>query len=134
MSFSFSTRRTEQMNRPEWKSIRGKIISKRDPMRIFRGDEILKVYAIDASRTDVTCIFLGSQKIRLRSGQTFPIRFEFFYDQSRATSSQAELSMQASIVNLNGVLLYANDTQTSLINNVKIDLKPEKMTRRNMLF
>ncbi|CAF1198004.1 unnamed protein product [Adineta steineri] len=108
---------------PQWEIVRGKVLSSTNAYDIFNGDEILEVSIVDASRMDVASILLGRKKIPLQSQQYFPIRFQFYYDKSRAGRGFSGLTMQARITNSNGQLLYINDTHTPLTNNVKIDVK-----------
>ena len=115
--------RTNAGVNPQWKIVRGKVVSSRNSVDVFREYEILEVSVVDASLMDAPSVLLGQQKIRLQPGQRFPIRFQFYYDKSRAGPSPHGLSMQASITNNYGQLMYVNDTQTPLKNNVKIDVR-----------
>ena len=89
----------------------------------FAGDEVLEVSVADASLMDVASTLLGQQRILLRAGQRFPIRFQFYYDRSRARPAFGSSTMRARISSGNGRLQYINDTHTPLVNNVKIDVK-----------
>ena len=109
---------------PQRKVARGKVISTTNARDVFRGDEVLEVSVSDASRMDVASTLLGRQRIPLQLGQQFPIRFQFYYDQSRAAPAFGSLTMRARIINGGGQLKYTNDTYTPLINNVKIDVRP----------
>ncbi|CAF3261626.1 unnamed protein product [Rotaria sp. Silwood2] len=108
---------------PQWEIVSGKVISSRNATDVFHGNEILEVSVVNASLMDVPSVLLGRQKIQLQSGQRFPIRFQFYYDKSRAGPGHGGRTMQARITNYNGQLLYINDTQTPLKHNVKIDVK-----------
>ena len=117
------TGQTRTHNSPQWETAYGKVLSSVNRGDIFRGNEILEVSVVDASRMDVASITLGRQQIQLQPGQSFPIRFQFYYDKSRAGPGMHGLLMQARITNRNNQLLYINDTSIPLKNNVKIDVK-----------
>jgi uncharacterized lipoprotein YbaY len=108
---------------PQWEVVHGIVLSSRDPADVFHGNEILEVSVVDASRMDVSSILLGQQQIPLQRGQQFPIRFQFYYDKSRAGPGDRGLTMQARITNAYGQLMYVNDMHTPLRHNVKIDVK-----------
>lgn len=108
---------------PQWSLASGKVVSYTNSGDIFRGDEILEVSVVDASLMDVSSVTLGRQRIQLQYGQRFPIRFQFYYDRTRVGPGYGGSMMQARITKSNGQLLYINDTQTPLKNNVKIDVK-----------
>ena len=114
---------THTASNAQWAAVRGKVVSAGHAADVFNGDEILEVSVVDASRMDVSSILLGQQRIQLNPSQRFPIRFQFYYDKSRAGQGFGGLTMQARITNRNGQLLYINDTHTSLTDNVKIDVK-----------
>ncbi|CAF1394052.1 unnamed protein product [Rotaria sp. Silwood1] len=108
---------------PQWEIVSGKVVSSRNSADVFHGNEILEVSVVNASLMDAPSILLGRQKIRLQAGQRFPIRFQFYYDKSRAGPGYGGRTMQVRITNYNGHLLYINDMQTPLKHNVKIDVK-----------
>ena len=114
---------TQSVRYPQWELISGKVVSYRNSTDVFRGNEILEVSVVDASLMDAPSVLLGQQKIPLQSGQRFPIRFQFYYDKSRAGPGYGGRMMQANVKNISGQLLYVNDTQTPLKHNVKIDVK-----------
>jgi len=118
-----SSRETNSGINPQWKIIRGKVLSSGSSADIFRGDEILEVSVVDASLMDAPSKLLGRQQIPLQPGQQFPIRFQFYYDHSRAGPGYGGLTMQARITNRNNQLMYINDTHIPLKDNVKIDVK-----------
>ena len=107
---------------PEWDIVRGKVLSSTVPAAVFRGDEVLEVSVVDASRADAPSILLGRQRIPLAYGQQFPIRFQFPYDKSRASPNFGSRSMQARITRRNGQLLFINDTLIPWKKNVQIDV------------
>ena len=106
----------------QWDVISGNVVSSKNALDVFHGDEVLDVSVVDASRMDAPSITLGRQQIPLQSRQQFPIRFQFYYDKSRAGLGPGGLSMQARITRRNGQLLYINDTRTLLTPNVTIDV------------
>ena len=106
----------------KWDMVRGKVLSSTVPTAVFRGDEILEVSVVDASRADASSILLGRQRIPLAYGQQFPIRFQFLYDKSRANDNHGSRTMQARITRRNGQLLFVNDTHIPWTSNVKIDV------------
>jgi uncharacterized lipoprotein YbaY len=108
---------------PQWEIVRGKVISSMNSSDVFRGNEILEISVVNASLMDAPSILLGRQQIQLQPGQQFPIRFQFYYDKSRAGQGYGGLTMQARITNTNGQLMYINDTHTALKDNVKIDIR-----------
>jgi len=108
---------------PQWEIVRGEVLSSRNSADVFRGNEILEVSVVNASLMDAPSTLLGQQKILLQPGQQFPIRFQFYYDKSRAGPGYRGLTMQARITNTYGQLIYINDTHTPLKDNVKIDIK-----------
>jgi uncharacterized lipoprotein YbaY len=108
---------------PQWELVRGKVLSSINSADVFRGNEILEVSVVDASLMDAPSTLLGRQKISLQPGQQFPIRFQFYYDKSRAGPGYRGLTMQARITNTTGQLMYINDTHTPLKDNVKIDIR-----------
>jgi uncharacterized lipoprotein YbaY len=114
----FSTR---PVSHPE--IVRGKVISSRNGSDIFRGNEILEISVVDASRMDATSIVLGRQRIPLQSGQQFPIRFEVSYDKSRIGHGYGGCSLQARIVDRYDRLIYINDTHTEVKHKVNIDVR-----------
>jgi uncharacterized lipoprotein YbaY len=108
---------------PQWEIVRGTVLSSINSADVFRGNEILEVSVVNASLMDAPSILLGRQKIPLQPGQQFPIRFQFYYDKSRAGQGYGGLAMQARITSPNGRLMYINDTHTPLKNKVKIDVR-----------
>jgi len=117
------THQTNAGLNPQWEIVRGKVVSSINSGDVFRGNEILEVSVVNASLMDAPSTLLGRQKITLQPGQQFPIRFQFYYDKSRAGQGYGGRTMQARITNPNGQLIYINDTQTPLKNNVKIDIR-----------
>ncbi|CAF1253826.1 unnamed protein product [Rotaria magnacalcarata] len=118
-----STHQAQSVRYPQWELISGKVVSYRNSTDVFRGNEILEVSVVGASLMDAPSVLLGRQKILLQPGQRFPVRFQFYYDKSRAEPGYGGRMMQANVTNINGQLLYANDTQTPLKHNAKIDVK-----------
>ena len=108
---------------PQSATIRGKVISTRNASDVFRGNELLEVSVVDASRMDAPSILLGKQQIRLQTGQQFPIRFEFPYDKSRVGPGYGGCSLQARIIDGYGRLIYINDTHTEAKHRAKIDVR-----------
>ncbi|CAF0876512.1 unnamed protein product [Rotaria sp. Silwood1] len=108
-------------------SVHGEIIIKGEQAN-FHGDEILDVSVRDTLRYDAECIILGSANIRLHQEQQMPIKYQCFYDPSKAhmkfeqiKSIPGGITLLASIER-NGQLLYANDTDLSLAEEVNIEL------------
>lgn len=108
----------------QWEVVSGKVVSSSSHGMAFTGNEILEVSVVDASRMDAPSVVLGRQQIQLQPTQGFPIRFQFYYDKSRAGPGFGGEIMQARITNRNGQLLYINDTRTPLTSGVKIDVRP----------
>lgn len=117
------TRSTAGVVSPQWEIVRGKVTSSMNSSDVFRGNEILETSVVDASIMDVSSTLLGRQRIQLQPGQKFPVRFEFYYDQSRTGRGHGGRTMQARITNTNGQLLYINDTHTEFQSEVKIDVR-----------
>ncbi|CAF1300788.1 unnamed protein product [Rotaria sp. Silwood1] len=107
--------------------VRGRITIKGEQPK-FNGDEILYVSVRDSLRHDVPCIELGSQTIRLYRGQSLPIHYQFLYDPYKAHMKFSELkSIPGGITLSAGIernenLLYINDTDISLADNIDIQL------------
>ena len=94
----------------------------------FHGDEILCVSVRDTLRYDAECIVLGSTNIRLQPGQTMPIYFQCSYDPNKAHMKFEQIktipggiTLSASIER-NEQLLYTNDTDLPLAEEVEIEL------------
>ncbi|CAF2392824.1 unnamed protein product [Rotaria sp. Silwood2] len=94
----------------------------------FNGDEILDVSVRDTLRYDAECIILGSTNIRLHKEQQMPIKYQCYYDPNKAhmkfeqiKSIPGGITLSASIER-NGQLLYANDTDLPLAEEVNIEL------------
>lgn len=104
-------------------NVRGKVLSSRNGSDIFRGNEILEISVVDASRMDASSIVLGRQRIPLHAGQQFPIRFDVSYDKSRVGQAYGGCSLQARIIDGYGRLLYINDTRTEVKRKVNIDVR-----------
>ncbi|UJR14212.1 hypothetical protein I4U23_001205 [Adineta vaga] len=120
MGYGYQTNTTN--NNSQWETVTGKVVSSRNSSDVFYGDEILEVSVVNASLMDAPSVVLGGQKIVLQPRQQFPIRFQFYYDKSRAGHGHGGLTMQARITKRNGQLVYINDTHTPLTNNVNIDV------------
>jgi uncharacterized lipoprotein YbaY len=94
----------------------------------FHGDEILYISVRDSLRHDTECIELGSTNINLRKGQQMPISYQCSYDPNKAHMKFEQIktipggiTLQASIER-NEQLLYVNDTDRSLAEEVNIEL------------
>ncbi|CAF0769178.1 unnamed protein product [Adineta steineri] len=94
----------------------------------FHGDEILYISVRDSLRHDAECIELGSISINLYNGQRLPIYYQCSYEPKRAhmnfdqiKSIPGGITLSASIER-NDKLLYVNDTDISLAEDVDIEL------------
>jgi uncharacterized lipoprotein YbaY len=94
----------------------------------FNGDEILYVSVRDTLRHDAECIELGSTNISLHKGQQMPITYQCSYDPNKAHMKFEQIktipggiTLSASIER-NEQLLYANDTDLPLAEEVNIQL------------
>ncbi|CAF5227586.1 unnamed protein product, partial [Rotaria magnacalcarata] len=95
-----STHRAQSVRYPQWELISGKVVSYRNSTDVFRGNEILEVSVVGASLMDAPSVLLGRKKILLQPGQRFPIRFQFYYDKSRAEPGYGGRMMQANVTNI----------------------------------
>ncbi|CAF2814806.1 unnamed protein product [Rotaria sp. Silwood2] len=94
----------------------------------FYGDEILYISVRDSLRHDAPCIELGSQTIRLYREQSIPIDYQCLYDPYRAHMKFSEIKTIPGGITLsarierNEKLLYINDTDIPLVDNIDIQL------------
>lgn len=108
-------------------SVHGQIKIKGEQPK-FDGNEILYVCVRDTLRYDADCIELGSTNIPLTKEQRMPIHYQCFYDPTKAhmnfqqiKSIPGGITLSASIER-NDELLYANDTDHPLADEVNIQL------------
>lgn len=94
----------------------------------FRGDETLCIAVRDTLRYDADCIVLGSVSMQLVKGQKLPIRYRCLYDPKKAhmdfnqiKSIPGGITLLATIER-NEELLYANDTDIPLAEEIDIEL------------
>ena len=94
----------------------------------FHGDEILYISVRDTLRYDADCIVLGSINIPLQKGQQMPINYQCSYDPNKAHMKFEQIktipggiTLSASIER-NDKLLYANDTDLPLAEEIDIEL------------
>jgi uncharacterized lipoprotein YbaY len=92
----------------------------------FYGDEILYISVRDSLRHDRECIELGSRTIYLKKRQLFPIDYLCFYDPYKAHMKFNEIIKIPGGITLsarierNDQLLYINNTDTALADNIDI--------------
>ena len=115
------------MSDPTKYRVHGQVTLKGAPVQ-FRGDEILYIFVRDTLRYDAECIELGSTSISLRKGQAMPVTYQCSYDPDKAHMRFEEIktipggvTLSASIER-NGQLLYKNDTDLPLAEQVNIQL------------
>lgn len=107
--------------------VHGQIRIKGDPVK-FQGDELLHVSVRDTLRYDAECIELGSRTIRLTQDQTMPMNYRCYYDPRKAHMKFEEIKTIPGGITLtayierNDQLLYANNTDLPLADQVDIDL------------
>ncbi|CAM4830380.1 unnamed protein product [Rotaria magnacalcarata] len=124
-----STHQAQSVRYPQWELISGKVVSYRNSTDVFRGNEILEVSVVGASLMDAPSVLLGRQKILLQPGQRFPVRFQFYYDKSRAEPGYGGRMMQANVTNINGQLFAWIDSQGLFVElPLMISFIPERWT------
>ena len=107
--------------------VRGQIKIKNEQPN-FHGDEILYISVRDSLRHDVPCIELGSKSLHLYRGQSLPIDYQCSYEPNRAHMKFEEIKTIPGGVTLsarierNEQLLYINDTDVPLADNIDIEL------------
>ena len=94
----------------------------------FQGNEVLYVAVRDTLRHDADCIELGSIEIPLQKGERMPIDYQFSYEPRRAHMKFDELIRipggitLCALIERNGELIYANNTDAALAEQVDIQL------------
>ncbi|CAF0834414.1 unnamed protein product [Adineta steineri] len=102
------------------------IINNNEPN--FNGDEILYISIRDSLRHEIDCIELGSKVIHLSKGQSMPIKFQCLYDPTKACMKFEEIKTipggitLAATIERNETILYINNTNISLGENINIPL------------
>lgn len=108
-------------------SVHGQVKLK-DQTETFNGDEILFIAVRDSLRYDAECIELGLRTINLEKGQKAPIFYQCSYDPNLAHMKFDEIKSIPGGITLsagierNGQLLYTNDTDSPLADQVDITL------------
>ena len=98
----------------------GQVTCPTNPGHVFNGNETLTVEVINASLMDAPSVTLGEQNIQLSAGQSFPITFNFSFDESRAGPGFGGRNVTASIKDSNNKLLYTCMVRTDVADNVDV--------------